>query len=50
MEYLYKAEIWIEADSIEEAEEIYSSCDWTIDYHSVYVFDENGNEVEVDLP
>jgi hypothetical protein len=50
MEYFYNIHTWIEADSIEEAEEIYMSGDWTPDGHTVFAYDENGDEYEVELP
>jgi hypothetical protein len=50
MEYFYTVNFWIEADSIEEAEAIYESGDWSPDSHQVYFYNENGDEVEVELP
>lgn len=50
MEYFYTVNFWIEADSIEEAEEIYKYGDWSPDSHQVYIYNENGDEVEVELP
>lgn len=50
MEFYYKVSMWIEADSIEEAEEIYANGEWDIDGHEVFAYDEDGNEYEVEIP
>lgn len=37
---------WITADSLQEAEEIYASGEWDVDYHEMCDYDDNGNEVK----
>ena len=39
---------WIEADSLEEAEELYAQGEYFLDYHEICDYDENGNEVKYD--
>jgi hypothetical protein len=38
----------IEADSLEEAEELYAMGEWSIDYHEICDYDDNGNEIKYD--
>ena len=38
----------VEANSIEEAEEVYSQGEWSIDYHEIVDYDDNGMEVKYD--
>jgi hypothetical protein len=38
----------VDADSLEEAEEVYSMGEWSIDYHEIVDYDENGMEVKYD--
>lgn len=35
----------VEADSLEEAEEVYAQGEWSIDYHEIVDYDENDMEV-----
>lgn len=49
MQYLYVAHLWIEADSIDEAEAIYESGDWEISGHQVFAYGEDGEEYEVEI-
>jgi hypothetical protein len=39
---------FIEADSLEEAEELYSEGEYFLDYHEIVDYDENGMEVKYD--
>lgn len=41
-------EAFIEADSVEEAEEAYVNGDYFVDGHTFYIEDDNGMEVEVE--
>lgn len=38
----------VEADSLEEAEEVYAQGEWSIDYHEIVDYDDNGMEVKYD--
>ena len=38
----------VEADSLEEAEELYADGEYYIDYHEIVDYDSNGNEVKYD--
>lgn len=39
---------WVTASSLQEAEEIYESGDWFVDYHEIVDYDDNGMEVKYD--
>lgn len=47
MEFLYKVEYWITADSLEEAERIYEQGDLMPDGHEVFIYSDLGNELQV---
>lgn len=50
MEFRFEVTLIIEADTVEEAEREYRRGDWEIDGHAIFVYDEEGNEIEVEVP
>lgn len=49
MEYRYEMVFWIEADSVEEAEELYEAGEFFPDHHRVYAVNADGTETEIEI-
>lgn len=46
--YMALITVYIEADDDQEAYSKYLDCDWDLDGHTLFKYDEQGNEIEVD--
>lgn len=47
--FYYEVSFQIEAETIEEAEEIYAVGDWNVDGHRVFIYDIYGQEKELEI-